>query len=184
MAKRFLAVVSFLILIYPSAAWTASSQIRISVFNFGTVNMEASGLGATVTNTLIGLLAEDPLLSMLDRKELEAFLSMNDLQQNDQMDNVVNIGTRLGLNVVVVGSVDKKGSVITVQCKAIQIGQKKMMFNARVVADPDSHRGTAREGKERGRRGLRRAHRGHEKIGKPEYPPAVGGAFRRDGCGL
>lgn len=134
MAKRCLAVAVFLFLIYPSAAWTASSQIRISVFNFGAVNMEASGLGATVTNMLIGLLAEDALLSILDRKELEAFLSMNDLQQNDRMDNVVNIGTRLGLNVVIVGSVDKKGAVITVQCKAIQVEQKKMMFNARVVA--------------------------------------------------
>jgi fibronectin type 3 domain-containing protein len=134
MAKRFLAVIVFLLLIDPSVALTAPSQVRISVFNFGTVNMEASGLGATVTNMLIGLLAEDPVLTMLDRKELEAFLSMHDLQQNDQIDNVVNIGTRLGLNVVVVGSVEKKGSVIAVQCKAIQIEQKKMMLSARFGA--------------------------------------------------
>ena len=134
MAKRFLAVTVFLLLIYPSVALTAPSQVRISVFTFGTVNMEASGLGATVTNMLIDLLAEDTVLKMLDRKELEAFLSMNDLQQNDQIDNVVNIGTRLGLNVVVVGSVEKKVSVIVVQCKAIQIEQKKMMLNARIGA--------------------------------------------------
>jgi fibronectin type 3 domain-containing protein len=134
MAKRFLAILVFWLLICPSVALTAPSQVRISVFNFGTVNMEASGLGATVTNMLIGLLAEDAVLSMLDRKELEAFLSMNDLQQNDQIDNVVNIGTRLGLNVVVVGSVEKKASVIVVQCKAIQIEQKKTMLNARFGA--------------------------------------------------
>ena len=134
MGKKFLAVIVFLLLICPSVAVTAPSQVRISVFNFGTVNMEASGLGATVTNMLIGLLAEDTVLTMLDRKELEAFLSMNDLQQNDQIDNVVNIGTRLGLNVVVVGSVEKKGSVIVVQCKAIQIEQKKTVLNARVAA--------------------------------------------------
>ena len=134
MAKRFLAVTVFLLLIYPSVALTAPSQVRISVFTFGTVNMEASGLGATVTNMLIDLLAEDTVLKMLDRKELEAFLSLNDLQQNDQIDNVVNIGTRLGLNVVVVGSVEKKVSVIVVQCKAIQIEQKKMMLNARIGA--------------------------------------------------
>lgn len=138
MAKRFFAGVFFLLLIYPSAAWTASSQVRVSVFNFGTVNMEATGLGATVTNMLIGLLAEDPRLSMLDRKELETFLSMNDLQQNDRMDNVVSIGTRLGLNVVVVGSIEKKGAMILVQCKVIQIGQKKMIFNTRVAAVGES----------------------------------------------
>ena len=85
MAKRFLAVTVFLLLIYPSVASTAPSQVRISVFNFGTVNLEASGLGATVTNQLINLLGEDASLTMLDRKELEAFLSMNDLQQNDQI---------------------------------------------------------------------------------------------------
>jgi fibronectin type 3 domain-containing protein/TolB-like protein len=138
MGKRFLAVIVFLMLICPSVAFTAPSQIRISVFNFGTVNLEASGLGATVTNQLINLLGEDASLKMLDRKELEAFLSMNDLQQNDQIDNVVNIGTRLGLNVIVVGSVEKKGSVIMVLCKAVQIGQKKAILSARVAAVGES----------------------------------------------
>lgn len=134
MGKRFLAVIFFLFLICPSVALAAASQVRISVFNFGTVNLEASGLGATVTNQLINLLGEDASLTMLDRKELEAFLSMNDLQQNDQIDNVVNIGTRLGLNVVVVGSVEKKGSVIMVLCKAVQIEQKKAILSVRVAA--------------------------------------------------
>jgi fibronectin type 3 domain-containing protein/TolB-like protein len=134
MGKRFLAVIVFLLLICPSVAFTAPSQVRISVFNFGTVNLEASGLGATVTNQLIHLFGEDASLTMLDRKELEAFLSMNDLQQNDQIDNVVNIGTRLGLSVVVVGSVEKKGSVIMVLCKAVQIEQKKTILSARAAA--------------------------------------------------
>jgi TolB-like protein len=134
MGKRFLAVICLLFSICPSVAFAAPSQVRISVFNFGTVNLEASGLGATVTNQLINLLGEDSSLTMLDRKELEAFLSMNDLQQNDQIDNVVNIGTRLGLNVVVVGSVEKKGSVIMVLCKAVQIEQKKAILSVRVAA--------------------------------------------------
>ena len=50
----------FLFLICPSVAFTAPSQVRISVFNFGTVNLEASGLGATVTNQLINLLGRTP----------------------------------------------------------------------------------------------------------------------------
>lgn len=134
MGKRFLAVIVFLLLICPSVAFTATSQVRIAVFNFGTVNLEASGLGATVTNQLINLLGADSSLTMLDRKELEAFLSMNDLQQNDQVDNVVNIGTRLGLNVVVVGSVEKKGSMIMVLCRVIHIEQKKAILSARAAA--------------------------------------------------
>ena len=134
MGKWFLAVAVFLLLVCPSVVSAAPSQVRIAVFNFGTVNLEASGLGATVTNQLINLLGEGASLTMLDRKELEAFLSMNDLQQNDQIDNVVNIGTRLGLNVVVVGSVEKKGSVIMVLCKAVQIEQKKAILNSRIAA--------------------------------------------------
>jgi len=62
---------------------------------------------------------------MLDRKELEAFLSLNDLQQDDRLENVVNIGTRLGLNVIVVGDVEKKGAIILVNCKVVLIEQKK-----------------------------------------------------------
>ena len=200
MAKRFLTVILFLLLACPPSGWTAASQVRISVFNFATVNMEASGLGATVTNMLIGLLAEDARLSMLDRKELESFLSMNDLQQNDQMDNVVNVGTRLGLSVVVFGSVEKKGSMITVLSKAIQIGQKKLMFNTRVVAVGEAALGgemrklsqqirkaVAEElAREKGARGdgLRRARRVRQEIGEPEHPPALGGASGRGGSGL
>ncbi len=138
MGKRFLAVVGLLLLICPAAAGAAPSQVRISVFNFGTVNLEASGLGATVTNMLIGRLSEERSLTVLDRKELEAFLSMNDLQQDDKIDNVVDIGSRLGLNVIVVGSVEKKGSMIVVTCKAIQIDQKKPLLSARAGAIGDA----------------------------------------------
>lgn len=132
MAKRFAATIVLLLVISPALIWAAPPVVRVSVFNFGTVNIDASGLGATVTNMLLGLLAEDRSLSLLDRKELESFLSMNDLQQNDQLDNVLTIGDRLGLNVIVVGTVEKKGAVIVVQCKAIQIAKKRVILTDRI----------------------------------------------------
>ncbi|MDA8126851.1 MAG: hypothetical protein M0009_16905 [Deltaproteobacteria bacterium] len=131
MRKRSIAVAVFLLFLLAGQALAAQSQVRISVFNFGTVNLDASGLGATVTNMLIGQLTEDKSLALLDRKELEAFLSMNDLQQNDNLDNVVHIGTRLGLNVIVVGTVEKKGPLIVIQCKAVTVDQKKTILNTR-----------------------------------------------------
>ena len=134
MGRRYLAVIVFLLLFLPSMGIAAPSQARVAVFNFGTVNLEASGLGATVTNMLIGSLGGDRSLILLDRKELESFLGMNDLQQNDKMDNVLNIGSRLGLNVVVVGNVEKKGTVIMITCRAIQIEQKKTILNTRAGA--------------------------------------------------
>lgn len=110
----------------------ASPQVKISVFNFGAVNLEASGYNTTVTNMLMNSLGAEPSYALLDRKELEAFLSLNDLQQNDNLENVVNIGTRLGLNVIVVGSVEKKGSIIAVNCKVVNIEQKRPILNTQV----------------------------------------------------
>ncbi len=107
---------------------------KISVFNFATANLEASGLGTTVTNQLTNVLKNNSAISLLDRKDLEAFLNFNDLQQNDQIDNVVKIGTQLGLDFIIVGSVDKRGSAIYVQCSLIQIDKKKEVYSERVRA--------------------------------------------------
>lgn len=107
---------------------------QLSVFNFGTTNIEASGLGTSVTNALISTLGKNPSISILDRKDLETFLNLNDLQQNDKLDNVVNIGSRLGLDFIVVGSVEKRGSAITVKCSLIQIDKKKEVYSTQVRA--------------------------------------------------
>lgn len=115
-----------------------ASAGKISVFNFGTTNLEASGLGTSVTNLLSNVLKDDPAISLLDRKDLEAFLNFNDLQQNDQLDNVVNIGTQLGLDFVIVGSVDKRGAGIYVSCSLIQIDKKKEVYSERVRAFGES----------------------------------------------
>ena len=111
---------------------------KISVFNFATVNLEASGLGTTVTNSLTNFLKNDPSIFLLDRKDLEAFLNFNDLQQNDQLDNVVNIGTQMGLDFIIVGSVDKRGSVILISCSLIQIDKKREVYSERVRAFGES----------------------------------------------
>ena len=80
------------------------------------MDLEASGYNTMVANMLMSNLGCESYLSILDRKELEAFLSMNDLQQNDNLENVTHIGSRLGLSAVVVGSVGKKESVIMIHC--------------------------------------------------------------------
>lgn len=115
----------------------ASAQVKVSVFNFGTMNLDSSGYGTTVTNTLLTTLATEPVFSIVERKELEAFLSLNDLQQDERLENVVNIGTRLGINMVVVGNVEKKGAVISINSKVILVEEKKVVFNnqLRVLGD-------------------------------------------------
>jgi hypothetical protein len=127
--KIFIAVL--LTLIFFIGAGKANAT-KISVFNFGTVNLEASGLGTTVTNLLTNVLKNDASIFLLDRKDLEAFLNFNDLQQNDQLDNVVNIGTRLGLDFIIVGSVDKRGSAIYINCSLISIDKRREVYSERI----------------------------------------------------
>ncbi|HOG16112.1 MAG TPA: hypothetical protein PLB96_02105 [Syntrophales bacterium] len=126
------------LLFFSAAATTASAQIKVSVFNFGTLNLEASGYGTTATNMLMTSLGAEPSLAVLDRKELEAFLSLNDLQQDDNLDNVVAIGTRLGINMIVVGNVEKKGSIIIINSKVIHVESKKAFFSTQLRALGDA----------------------------------------------
>lgn len=136
--KTIVGVVALSLIFFADMGISDASEYKLSVFNFGTLNMEASGLGTSVTNLLISVLKNDPSISLLDRKDLETFLSLNDLQQNDKLDNVVNIGSRLGLDFVVVGSVDKRGSAININCSLIQIDKKKEVYSTRVRAFGES----------------------------------------------
>ena len=111
-----------------------ASRYNVSVFHFTPLNMDASSYGMTATNTLINAMKMEPSFVMLDRKDLETFLTINDLQQNDRMENVLNIGTRMGLNFVIAGTIEKKGSLIVTNCKVISIDQKKIVFTKHSIS--------------------------------------------------
>jgi TolB-like protein len=113
-------------------------QTKVAVFNFGTMNLEASGYGTTITNMLMNALKEDPSLELLDRKELEAFLSLNDLQQDENLEYVIHIGSRLGINMIVAGNAGKKGSIISINCKVIHIDHRKVIFSRQIKSFGDA----------------------------------------------
>ena len=113
---------------------TNAARISIAVFHFTSVNMEASHYGVKVTSTLINAPKMQSAFDILDRKDLETFLFANDLQQTDQIENVVNIGTKLGLNFVIAGSVETRGALIITDCKVISIDQKKVIFKNKSVS--------------------------------------------------
>jgi fibronectin type 3 domain-containing protein/TolB-like protein len=122
-----------MVLIFFCLAYRAEAS-KVSVFNFATLNMESSGLGTEVTNLLANTLKDNASISLLDRKDLETFLSFNDLKQNDQIDNVTKIGSKLGLDFIIVGYVEKRGSNISTNCKVIQIDTKQIVYNGRALA--------------------------------------------------
>jgi TolB-like protein len=111
-----------------------ASRYSVSVFHFNAVNMDASGHGITVTNTLIHAPGMQAAFAMMDRKDLETFLFANDLQQNDKIENVTNIGTRLGLDFVIAGSVEKRGTMIVTNCKVISIEKRKVVFTNQSIS--------------------------------------------------
>jgi len=117
---------------------SAAPEIKISVFNFDAKNLEAAGYNTTVTNLLISGLSADTGFFVLDRKELEAFLNLNDLQQSDNVDNAIHIGSRLGLNAVIIGNVEKKGPVIVVNCKVVSIDKKRAILSTQTRAFGDA----------------------------------------------
>ncbi len=132
MGKRACFVLSLtacLILLGATHLYCAPAPVKLSIFNFQPLNIETSTLGTTVTNMLITSLAAESGLAILDRKELETFLMLNDMQQNEKLDNIAAIGGRLGLDAIVIGTVDKKGSVLLINCKIVHIEQKKVIFS-------------------------------------------------------
>jgi hypothetical protein len=133
----FSALILLNVFITPSAT-PAANQVRMAIFNFVALSMEASGYGTAATNMLGDSLKAHPSNSVMDRKDLEAFLYLNDYQQDDRIENAVSVGTRLGVNAVIVGNVQKKGTWIIVNCQVVLIEQKKIILNTRVGAQGEA----------------------------------------------
>jgi hypothetical protein len=102
---------------------TSANRINGSVFHFTPLSMDVTNYGIAITNTLINALKMRSSFDMLGRKDLEIFLAANNLQQNDQTDNMIEIGTRLGLNFVIAGSIGKKG-----------IAQRNVIFTNKITS--------------------------------------------------
>jgi TolB-like protein len=110
----------------------------LSVFNFNATTLDASRYGPEVTNMLSDALSKNQAFSIISRRDLEDFLRLNDLQQNDNLDNLVNIGSRLGLNFIVAGRIEKKGVILSLECFVVNIHDKKVVFTRKVQAMGDS----------------------------------------------
>ena len=111
-----------------------TTRINVSVFHFIPLSMDATNYGIIVTNTLINAPKMQSSFAMLGRKDLEIFLAANNLQQGDQMENIIEIGTRLGLNFVIAGSIEKRGTMIVTKCKVVSIDQRKVVFTDQSIS--------------------------------------------------
>ena len=127
--KRVISICLGMIFCLCVVANASAQPVKLSIFNFVSSSLDASGYGTTVSNFLSDSLRNYTAICLLDKKELETFLSMNELQQNDDPENAILIGTRLALDVVVMGRIEKTGQILSVRCKVVHVGQKKIILD-------------------------------------------------------
>jgi TolB-like protein len=114
-------------------------QINMAVFTFESVNVESNPYSAEITNTLENRLEANPSIKLLGRRDLEKFLVTNDLQQNNNLENIIQIGTLLGLNYIISGRVEKRGAEIIADCHLISIEEKKPALNRSIQVFGDAN---------------------------------------------
>jgi hypothetical protein len=105
---------------------SGSPRFSVSVFHFTPLSVDVSNYGIIVTGTLINAPKMQSAFVMLGRKDMEIFLDANNLQQDDQIENIIEIGTRLGINFVIAGSIGKRGTMIVTNCKVVSIDLRKL----------------------------------------------------------
>jgi len=115
-----------------------TGQISVSVFQFTPLSMDVANYGIIVTNTLINAPKMQASFTMLGRKDLEIFLVNNNLQQNDQTDNMIEIGTMLALDYVIAGNIEKRGAMIVTNCKVVSIAGRSVIFTNKFVSMGDN----------------------------------------------
>lgn len=114
----------------PAATYSplGDAPINVAVFHFTPLSMDASHYGIAVTNALINTPKMQSTFIVLNRKDLEIFLAANNLQQSDQVDNMVEIGTRMGMNFIIAGNVIKRGSRIVTSYKVASVARRAVIY--------------------------------------------------------
>ncbi len=125
----------------PASKVLASSvpQFNVAVFHFTPLSVDATTYGITVTKTLINVPKMQSLFAIMDRKDLEFFLSANNLQQDDKIDNIIEIGAKLGLNFVIAGNIEKRGSLIITDCKVVSIAKRNIAFTNKFISTGEAN---------------------------------------------
>lgn len=113
---------------------SGSPRFSVSVFHFTPLSVDVSNYGIIVTSTLINAPKMQSAFVMLGRKDMEIFLAANNLQQDDQIENIIEIGTRLGINFVIAGSIGKRGTMIVTNCKVVSIDLRKVVFTDQSIS--------------------------------------------------
>ena len=116
-----------------------SRQINMAVFTFESVTVEANPYSVEIANRLENRLEIIPFIKLVGRRDLEKFLVNNDLQQNNELENIIRIGTMLGLHYIISGRVEKRGAEIIADSQLISIEGKESALNRVIQVSGDAN---------------------------------------------
>lgn len=115
-----------------------SRQINMAIFTFESVNVEANPYSVEIANRLENRLENIPFIKLMGRRDLEKFLVNNDLQQNNELENIIRIGTMLGLHYIISGRVEKRGAEIIADSQLISIEEQGSALNRVIQVSGDA----------------------------------------------
>lgn len=116
-----------------------SRQINMAIFTFESVNVEANPYSVEIANRLENRLENIRFIKLMGRRDLEKFLVNNDLQQNNDLENIIRIGTMLGLHYIISGRVEKRGAEIIADSQLISIEAKESALNRVIQVSGDAN---------------------------------------------
>ncbi len=99
-----------------------NGRLRMAVLQLDNVGVDP-GVGVTVSDQIVNRLATDPLVRLVERQRLAAILGEQELQHSGRTDPAfaVRVGRLLNVQKLLVGSVARLGSAITIDVQLVDV---------------------------------------------------------------
>lgn len=104
-----------------------AQKTSIALFSFRPVNIEAMESSTDILYALTNALEKNASLNVMSRRTMEDILFKAGLPQTDNQQFAIQAGKALGVNFILCGQVEKKGSVSRLTVKLLDILNRKMV---------------------------------------------------------
>ena len=123
----FPAITVFLLCVVSSSVY--AQRNALAIFNLKATNIEAMGYNGEILHALISSIESNKDIDLMPRREIEEVLFKTGLVQDNTHEAVLAAGKALGINFVLFGDVNKKGSEIITRLSLMDIEHKGIVKN-------------------------------------------------------
>ncbi len=130
MKRFFLAI---LIITLFTSSFFGKDIVKIAILDFKGINVEEY-VPIAVVEILSTSFIDSKAFEVIERNQLQKVMGELSLQTSDDFDETIaqDIGDLLGAEIIIIGSVTKLGSRITVNIRGIQVGTGKAQFAKKI----------------------------------------------------